>query len=400
MAKKNDDFFDEKKEWSKVKDALLGNYFKPYIQKIMYTRKPIVYVDCFAGKGKFADGNPGSPLIALDIIQECKSKSAVDSSNIETTFIDLNYADDLRHNLSGYCDVQIISGKYEENIKRILKDKGRCNVFLYIDPYGIKALQSSLFDYFADRDFNSIELLINLNSFGFISEACHALGTDFDAPDVFEDLVEYDSTKLDANDKSVKELDEIAGGDYWKAIIAAYNRKEIDGYEAEVRFAEQYCLRLMQKYKYVLNMPLRIRRGQRPKYRMIHATNHCDGCLLMVDNICKRWEMWLDVQNEGQMSLFTETYDNQIIDDSEIRQRVIEHFSECHTWISLNEAMAVFFVMHGPICKTGDVTKILKELESSGQLAVIRNPDRTEKGGPAKFMSEGKGRTVSVRWKA
>ena len=62
MAKKNDDFFDEKKEWSKVKDALLGNYFKPYIQKIMYTRKPIVYVDCFAGKGKFADGNPGSPF--------------------------------------------------------------------------------------------------------------------------------------------------------------------------------------------------------------------------------------------------------------------------------------------------------------------------------------------------
>ena len=34
--------------------------------KILYTRNPLVYVDCFAGKGKFDDGNPGSPLIALD----------------------------------------------------------------------------------------------------------------------------------------------------------------------------------------------------------------------------------------------------------------------------------------------------------------------------------------------
>ena len=31
----------------------------------------LVYVDCFAGKGKFEDGNDGSPLIALKIISEC-----------------------------------------------------------------------------------------------------------------------------------------------------------------------------------------------------------------------------------------------------------------------------------------------------------------------------------------
>lgn len=30
MAKKNDDFFVEKKAWSVVKDELLGCYFKPY----------------------------------------------------------------------------------------------------------------------------------------------------------------------------------------------------------------------------------------------------------------------------------------------------------------------------------------------------------------------------------
>ena len=58
MPKKNDDFFKEKKQWSEVKDELLACYLKPYIQKVINTGKPIVYVDCFAGKGVFEDGKP------------------------------------------------------------------------------------------------------------------------------------------------------------------------------------------------------------------------------------------------------------------------------------------------------------------------------------------------------
>ena len=38
--------------------------------------------------------------------------------------------------------------------------------------------------------------------------------------------------------KSKNELNDIAGGDYWQAIIAAYKKNEIDGYKAEELFAE------------------------------------------------------------------------------------------------------------------------------------------------------------------
>ena len=94
MAKKNDDFFVEKKPWSKVKDELLGCYLKPYVAKILYTRKPLVYVDCFAGKGKFDDGNLGSPLIALDIFQQGLASTKLDGkAKIGAAFIDLNYAE-------------------------------------------------------------------------------------------------------------------------------------------------------------------------------------------------------------------------------------------------------------------------------------------------------------------
>lgn len=400
MAKKNDDFFVEKKPWSEVKDQLLGCYFKPYVAKILHTYKPLVYVDCFAGKGKFDDGKPGSPIIALGIIDECLAQTTMNQTQIRTFFIDLNYANELQDNLKDYPFATVISGKYEDNIEGVLKDKRGSNVFLYIDPYGIKALQCSMFDRFANGQFNSIELLINMNSFGFIREACHALGASFtlDDPTVFEDLVEYDSTKMTTSEKSILDLNEIAGGDYWKAIIDAYNEGQIDGYRAEELFAEQYCLRLRNSFNYVLNMPLRIRRGQRPKYRMIHATNHPEGCLLMVDNIFNRWEAWQDVQNDGQISMFQEDPNNQIINEADIESKAADYFSQCKSWTSLNESMSGFFMKYGPICKTKVIRDILKKFEKDGRLLVSRNPKTTEKGTPTKFMEENSKKKVSLRW--
>ena len=190
MSKKNDDFFVKKKSWSTVKDELLGCYFKPYVQKILHTHKPLIYIDCFAGKGKFDDGNPGSPLIALDILEQCKRVTKVDSLDISSIFIEPNYAMDLYQNIQGYPGIKIVCGKYEDQILNILEGKRGYNVFLYIDPFGIKSLYFSLFEKFSKKSFNSIEMLINLNSFGFIREACRALGTSFEDDDLFADLIE------------------------------------------------------------------------------------------------------------------------------------------------------------------------------------------------------------------
>ena len=401
MSKKNDNFFKEKKPWSKVKDQLFACYFKPYVQKILHTYRPLVYVDCFAGKGKFEDGNPGSPLIALDIIKECMVATTVDTPDISTTFIDANYAEDLTDNLKGYPNVDIVDGNYEKNIEEILKDKCGSNVFLYIDPYGIKALRCSIFDRLASGQFNTIELLINLNSFGFVREACNALGGKLvlDDPTIFDDLVEYEPTRMTATDKSVRELNEIAGGDYWQTIIEDYKAGHITGYQAEESFARQYCQRLKNSYTFVLNMPLRIRQGQRPKYRLIHATNHRDGCLLMVDNIYNRWDAWQNVQSGGQMSFFSKDTNYRAVMPEEIERYTIEHFRQFKNWTSLNDALSLFFMKFGPICSTGSVKKVLKDLEKKGIIQVLRNPEYTANGKrKTTFMSEEKKQRVSVRW--
>ena len=286
MSKDNSHFFDKKQIWSEVKDQLLGCYLRPYVQKILATHRPLYYVDCFAGKGRFNDGQDGSPRIALDIISNCLNSTTMQQARIESCFIDLNYAEDLRTNLSEYSNIKIVPGKYEEHIENLLSSKRGQNVFLYIDPYGIKALDCGLFDKFASSfGFNSIELLINLNSFGFMREACRVKKVKYSGVESFDDIVEYEPTCLDSSSKSIQALTNIAGGDYWENIVEDYKQGHIDGYQAEKRFAQEYCDRLRKKYRYVLNMPIRLHKGQRPKYRMIHATNHADGCVLMLSLI-------------------------------------------------------------------------------------------------------------------
>lgn len=178
MAKNQRDFFKKKNEWSEIKDTLLRCYLPQYFQKLLVSGKPIFYIDCFAGKGKFDDGNDGSPLIAMQIINERLGMSRISRKNnaIVPCFIELNHAADLEQNLMlhpyQYGTPQVVDGKFEDNIRGLLKDKRGYNVFLYIDPYGIQALDSQLFDEIGTYGFRSFEMLINFNSFGFFRDAC------------------------------------------------------------------------------------------------------------------------------------------------------------------------------------------------------------------------------------
>lgn len=63
------EFFHEKKPWSRYKDLILDYYLEPYLAKVAKLRRPILIVDCFAGPGRFDDGERGSPLIISHRLQ-------------------------------------------------------------------------------------------------------------------------------------------------------------------------------------------------------------------------------------------------------------------------------------------------------------------------------------------
>lgn len=405
MSKNNNDFFKTKKEWSIVKDDLLACYLKPYISKILTTHKPIVYIDCFAGKGKFDSGDLGSPLIALDTIKDCLSITKLRQyPRISAKFIEPHYTDDLRNNIKDFTFAEVVSGKYEDKIEELLEDKDGDNVFLYIDPYGIKELNYSVFNKLSQRRFNSLELLLNLNSFGFFRYACSALGASLKDEDFhfFDNLVEYDTSKIEISNgsfnKSIQTLNNIAGGEYWQTIIELYRKNEINAYQAEEQFVTLYCQHLKQDFKYVLNMPIRIKEGNPCKYHMVHATNHVDGCLLMANNINKRWELMRKIQTNGQLTLWQEDINNQIIDPTEIKNKVREHYKKYKELTPLNLSLAEFFVNNGVICSIKEVKDFLRKFEKDEIIIINRDPQKTRTGKESTFMNEDQQKKVYLKW--
>lgn len=413
MPKDNTNFFVKKNSWSLIKDKLLGYYLVPYFQKVLMTGKPIFYVDCFAGKGKFEDGNLGSPLIALKIREDClrKTKRINKMGAIKTCFIDLNYANELKKNILSvnpvYDEPIVISGRYEEEIEQCLQNKQEHNVFLYIDPYGIKALDSNLFDKFQTYGFYTFEMLINFNSFGFFRDACRVMNVDYyndAALSDLDDLVEYEPTIISASKQSEDLLTRIAGGDYWKYIVLDYRNKKINGYQAEKRLSVEYKQRLKQRYKYVLDMPIRLKEGQRPKYRMIHVCDHEDGCFLMAQNMQKQKnELFISIQKNGQLSLFdmipdyTSSVEGELLTRKEIKSLVKESLEQIPQEISITKFLAIFVNENGLLCEFKMIYDILSELTTEGMIDIFRIPEKTEKGRLSTFWEEKKGQSVIIR---
>src|SRR6187551_3735911 len=71
------EFFRAKRPWSRYKDSILNHYLDPYIPKVATLRKPILIVDCFAGCGRFGDGEPGSPLIIAPLIKKWRDNKGI-----------------------------------------------------------------------------------------------------------------------------------------------------------------------------------------------------------------------------------------------------------------------------------------------------------------------------------
>ena len=412
MPKNNKDFFKVKNPWSDIKDRLLGCYLTPYFQKVLTKGQQIYYVDCFAGKGRFEDGKPGSPLIALQARDDCMSKTKNGRSRIDSCFIDLNYEKDLKVNLANFNTsnghISVIGGKYEEKIESMLSTKRGADVFLYIDPYGIKALDLGLFDKFGTYGFGSFEMLINFNSFGFFRDACRVMRVDCkndEALQDLDDLVEYDPTEIDSTLQSENLLTCIAGGDYWKDIVADFKQKRINGYQAERRLSMEYKQRLRKRFGYVLDMPIRLKVEQQPKYRMIHVCDHEDGCFLMAQNIQKRKdELFINIQQNGQVSIFdiaptiSTSTENDLLTVENIAEMLKEHLGRYEGDVRIKKFLATFVNDYGLLCEFKMIYDILEDFKRQGLIDIIRNPAVTlKKGEPSEFWEEKNGQSVTIR---
>ena len=132
-------FFEAKRPWSRYKDYLLRSYIEPYIPKVASLKRPILIVDCFAGRGRFDDGEPGSPLIIAEAIERWRSKGVdVTGECIEADSENFHALCDVLRPHKDYCTPR--EGVFDDHLPELARRAQRNTVFLYVDPYMVKGL--------------------------------------------------------------------------------------------------------------------------------------------------------------------------------------------------------------------------------------------------------------------
>ncbi len=393
-----DEFFSKKQEWSYVKDRVLGEYLKVYLNKLAMMKSPIILIDGFAGKGKFDEGNlPGSPMIIANLIDEyhnCNSNS--NFSPASAYFIEIKHCDELVENMKGFKRCTVLKGDYKTQVNIIYpRIKGK-SVFLYLDPFGIKDISLEKIDEIKRHSPKTFEVLINLNTKAFLREACRIHSISLLN---YNDLEEDDDYINPEYDECY--LNDVAGGTYWIDIVKRIN-SEITFYEAEEQLAEKYLEAIREKFEYAIDIPIKKKLKNCPVYRLIFGTNHEDGLILMCDTMHKSWSNIIEMSSteKNQINLFELDINRECFDvDSCLNKFEVPGFNPNLTY-NLEKAILNELEDCGPIqlkdfCmrlinkykiyfKLSDYRNKIKELE--GNKIKITWTKKTDKGKISKSM--------------
>jgi three-Cys-motif partner protein len=149
-----DSFFEESKEQSAVKTAIVSKYFWSWAKIIMpraqkNPEKKIAYLDLFAGPGRFKDGTKSTPLLILEkaIQDETMSQMLVtvfndrDDSNaqdLQSAIDQLSGVDKLKHRPI------VWNNEVGSEMVKLFSSIRLVPTLFFVDPWGYKGLSLQL----------------------------------------------------------------------------------------------------------------------------------------------------------------------------------------------------------------------------------------------------------------
>ena len=323
-----------------AKHEILRRYLAAWFPILGTYHSRIVYIDGFSGPGRYKNGEPGSPLIALDVALNHRRSTAG-----EIVFWFIEERDDrLAHlkqelaavHVPAHFKVTPESGRFHEKFGNVLGSIEEhkytlAPTFAFIDPFGFSGIPFSVIE----------RLLGHKRCEAFITFMVDAINRFLEHPE----------------DKVVQHIVEAFGGD--EAVKIAKGPGD-----RIVKLRELYQRKLSTVAKYVRFFEMRDRQD-RTQYYLFFATNHEVGHLKMKEAM---WKVdidgdfrFSDATNPGQSVLFeadpTTILAAQV--HAEFRAKGTVTGIQVRTFI---ENRTAYLKKH--------MTSALKQEEESGQLKV------------------------------
>jgi three-Cys-motif partner protein len=254
-------FFDESREQSEVKARIIQKYFWTWAKVIIPTARKygnrILYIDLFAGPGRYKDGTLSTPLLVLSeaikdpemrnmLVTLFNDKDATTASALQTAIASLPGIEKLKY--KPQVTNEVVGGRIAE----LFEDLRLIPTFFFVDPWGYKGL-----------------------SLGLINSVLQNWGCDC----IF--FFNYNRVNMGLNNKAVREHMNVLFGEERADKL----RGELAGLAPDDR--EKLILeRLSEALKelgagFVLPFTFKNARGTRTSHHLIFATKHFKGYEIM-----------------------------------------------------------------------------------------------------------------------
>ncbi|MFJ2915064.1 three-Cys-motif partner protein TcmP [Streptomyces sp. NPDC087228] len=259
--------------------------------------KRVVYLDGYAGEGRYENGQPASGEIALRVASHLRAKAGL---TLECFFSEAQAKsyDRLNEVVQQYRASGVRAhahrGEVDSVLDQVVERAVREPLFLFLDPCGLVLPQDRLVEVLARKRPQkrpATELLMN-----FSMMAVWRLGGHVRSPK--------------GNERSLQRFDDVCGGTWWREYFAdavasrGRNGAAEDAIEA---VAAEYARRLEQRTGMVVqSVPVSHSPRQRAVYRLVFATRSPYGLWVFGDAVARaRAEWWKELEEREEDALFS-----------------------------------------------------------------------------------------------
>ncbi|MFC6019348.1 three-Cys-motif partner protein TcmP [Plantactinospora solaniradicis] len=298
----NDDFFATKKAAAVFKHGILSRYPVVFAAKagMNVQHHRVTFLDGYAGRGRYDDGQPGSPLLLVQSAEQVEKFRSVRAIFVERDDDNFKNLSRVLSERGGARKPVLYHKSLDECLPEILSMVKSDALFAFLDPFGpaldYNLLRSGLLGR-PSRPPTEVLLHFSVLSVARMGGALRKVrtgGAALTGPDL----------------KSAQHLNRFLGGEWWQQHFATVSdaRDEQRATLAAMAVADQYRRMIADGTGFMsMSMPVRPRHDLLPKYVLVLFTRHVEGVWQFADALGKAGAEWRkacmsEAWNRGQIS--------------------------------------------------------------------------------------------------
>jgi len=344
-------------EHTKVKHIILEKYLRSWLTILGSFRTQLAYFDCFAGRGVYINGEPGSPIIVMRAAQEQINKTRNKLREVICFFIE-NNTDNFKslkkeiEKNTKYCpDCKCypIFGDFNNVIIDFLNKSDREDMIpslFFIDPFGWKGIPFTTIQRILKYRYNEIIFV----------------------------LMTYEIARFISSQPHENSLTELYGGEEWRSALKYTGEKR---HKALVQIYREKLKTVSDKI-YVWSF--RVNDSQmkkRTKYYVIHVCHNVKGLRVMKDIMRKAGSGIFEYLGPDDDVMKYQTR----FDVFDLEKYLLNHFKGRH--LSFDDLCNELYPITEPPISNyveSDFRNALKRLEHNGRIRVKRVSSKTNRG--------------------